>query len=79
MMMIEGKWVKFMKVNMPGRKTGVWSVLTKTDICTLGEVRWFGAWRRYVFFPVPETIYDSDCLHDIADFMAEQMRQWRKK
>lgn len=35
---------------------------------TLGRIRWFGRWRKYAFEPAPNTIFEQDCLRDIAAF-----------
>ena len=41
----------------------------------LGTVAWFSHWRKYVFSPLANTVYDSGCLREIADFCAEQTRE----
>lgn len=49
------------------RKTEVWIVRATRDQAKLGEIRWFGRWRQYAFWPEPETIFNIDCLREIAD------------
>lgn len=34
----------------------------------LGIVKWHPSWRRFAFFPYDETLFEPDCLRDIADF-----------
>jgi hypothetical protein len=51
-----------------GKVTKVWLVLTCSPITELGEVRWFGRWRKYGFFPAPDTVFEQDCLREIAFF-----------
>ena len=36
----------------------------------MGTVSWYGAWRRYAFWPTREigTVFESQCLRDIAAF-----------
>lgn len=48
-------------------KTIIWDVKTKYWE-TLGIVKWFGSWRRYAFFPKADTVFEKDCLRDIANF-----------
>jgi hypothetical protein len=55
-----------------GRKTKVWEVLAVRDRGRLGVVKWFPRWRQYTFFPAAETVYNHDCLHAIAGFVAAQ-------
>lgn len=36
----------------------------------LGDIRWFGRWRQYCFFPQAETVFNVGCLSDINDRLA---------
>ena len=38
----------------------------------LGGIKWWGGWRKYCFFPEQATIFEKDCLRDIADFCEAQ-------
>lgn len=73
------KWVEFSRIDMPGeRKTGVWYVRTKggkkeVGGLLLGRISWWGAWRRYAFFPAADTLFEPTCLRDIAAFIDDQM------
>lgn len=31
----------------------------------LGQIKWYGAWRRYCFYPDESTLFDSSCLAEI--------------
>jgi hypothetical protein len=53
-----------------------WTVASKTGV-VLGEVKWYSAWRRYIFFPNALTCYDADCLLDIVTFLNSQMQCYR--
>ena len=60
----------------PSGKTAIWQVSTAVKDregnphpgVPLGQVKWFGKWRKYSFFPLQETLYEETCLRDIADF-----------
>jgi len=67
------KWLRFEEVENPGKKTSRWLVLAKMDGGTLGQIKWFGAWRQYAFYPEPETIFAGSCFTDIAAFIQEAM------
>lgn len=54
---------------------GVWS---RKSGETLGEIKWFGRWRQYTFFPRPETIFNSECLDDIRSYIKDLMLERRK-
>lgn len=44
------KWLSFALIR-EGDKTNVWLVMTADRAHNLGEVKWFGRWRGYAFFP----------------------------
>lgn len=60
-------------------KTKVWSVDNTNDGSHLGEIKWRGGWRKYVLAIEPDTIWSSDCLRDVVDFMERQMAFRRGK
>jgi len=35
----------------------------------IGNVRWYAAWRQYVYYPAVDTVYSAGCLQDIAEFV----------
>ena len=43
----------------------------------LGEIRWYGQWRRYAFFPNAHTLFEEVCLRQIADFCENETRLYR--
>ena len=67
------KFIAFELVDEQKPKTSVWNVVTKQGDL-LGQVKWFGRWRQYSFFPEFQTIYERQCLRIIADFCEEQTR-----
>lgn len=59
-------------------KTLIWGVVTENNEI-LGQVKWFGRWRKYAFFPKSNTLYEQDCLRDIADFCEDRTKLHRLK
>ena len=59
-------------------KTKVWEVCTKTFLDTIGEIRWYGPWRQYCFFPEDDCTFSGSCLKDIIDFMAAKMEAHKR-
>jgi len=51
-----------------GYVTQVWNVAASDNGEALGQVRWYPSWRRYCFYPKAGTIFDADCLAEIATF-----------
>ena len=73
----DGTHIKFRFGDIPaGRKTCIWNVLTN-DGFVLGQVKWFGRWRRYSFFPTSETVYEQTCLREIAQFIEDRTYEHR--
>ena len=75
------KWIEFRRSAMQAPKTGRWDVVTKEGGAVLGEIAWYGPWRRYCFTPswrVP-TVYEPTCLRDIANFIDAEMAARRKR
>lgn len=52
------------------RLTCIWEVWCEG--AELGVVRWFSRWRRYVFEPSGGTVYEQDCLRQLAEFCERQ-------
>ena len=65
---LEGKYIIFMLAEEKP-KTSIWDVMTKDTAIILGQVKWYGAWRKYAFFPGAEMIFEEQCLGDIIIFM----------
>lgn len=73
------KYLKFNEVgNSPSGKTKIFEVC-KTDGFPLGRIQWHGAWRKYVFEPEAETIFDEECLADVCQELLNRTQQHREK
>ena len=60
------------KLNRPeNRKTDIYCIATIGTNYIIGEIRWWGAWRKYCFFPNEDTVYDNKCMLQIMNFMNE--------
>ena len=63
----------------PSHKTEIWRVVSNKSQATLGEIKWYGAWRRYAFFPRNSTIFDVDCMSQISTKIGELMIKQRQR
>lgn len=59
-------------------KTEIWRIEAKDAGIFLGEVRWFGKWTQYAFFPEPCKVFEKTCLRDIAAFCESMTRGQRQ-
>lgn len=55
----------------PG-KTKRWWIYSKPDGDILGQVKWYGGWRKYVYYNNTVGYSDWDFMRMIADFCEEQ-------
>jgi hypothetical protein len=79
-MPVNSKWIDFHEVPVEARmKTKAWAVTSKSQDSILGEIRWYGPWRQYVFYPKRETLFSCGCLKDIAQFIWEEMARRQGK
>ena len=60
----DSKYLGFNRVKWSG-KTWIVDVISKSSGIPLGEIKWWGPWRQYCFFPGPETLYNPGCLDAI--------------
>jgi hypothetical protein len=66
------RWVYFTETADTG-KTKRWDVHAVQGDIYLGEIRWYGGWRQYVFYPAISTLWNAECLLDVSQFIGEQM------
>lgn len=78
--MTKSRWIYF-ELAHKGEKTCKWHVVSRKNDAVLGEIKWFGRWRQYVFFPVIGTIFNPDCMDHISEFIRTEMatRKERKE
>lgn len=73
----ENDWIYFLE-GPPRPKTRTWFVVKKDAPLKLGEIIWFGHWRRYCFFPSKHTVFEENCLRTIASFCEERTSEHRE-
>ncbi len=72
----ESKWITFeLEIPLKQRKTDIWGVYSKQGHAVLGLVMWYPAWRKYAFYPNKETVFEQDCLRDIAKFIEDKTKE----
>jgi len=64
------------------RKTKVWAVISVGGNSFLGSVKWWPAWRRYVYEPASHIVMDAACLMEVTEFLThetnEQKKTWKR-
>jgi len=73
------KWIRAYAIENGDRKTLIWRVESRdAPYVKLGEVRFYPQWRKYCFFPADRTLFEPDCLRDIAQFCEDKTVEWRQ-
>lgn len=52
-------------------KTKAWACHNNRSDAELGQVKWYGAWRQYCYFPSCPAVYSVSCFEDINDFIRQ--------
>jgi hypothetical protein len=74
------EWIRFdLAPPVAGRKTQQWFVVAIQPGEAIAEIKWYPGWRRYCFFPFDGTLYEQDCLRDIANFCEEQTQLYKSR
>jgi hypothetical protein len=61
-------------------KTNCYEVVERGNIRNvLGLIRWFPRWRKYVFAPCTETVYEETCMGEISEFIVTKTKAHKEK
>lgn len=74
----ESKYLVYHSIILPNRKTPILSVCNKLNE-ELGKIRFYPQWRRFVFYPKEDTLFDSSCLEDILFTINLVQQMWVNK
>lgn len=66
--------IRFERMTLAHKKTNDIKVKNNRTKGTVGWIRWYGGWRKYVFFPEDNHFFDWHCLRMIADRCEEETR-----
>ncbi len=73
------KWIEFkFSHNSESGKTKVWQVIAEDGYVVLGGISWFARWRKYTFMPYAGTVFEQDCLRDIAAFCEAETKKHKE-
>lgn len=61
------------------RKTRIVNVINRSSKAVLGQIKWYGPWRQYCYFPSLHTIYNVDCQNRISAEMAAMTKAHRAR
>lgn len=74
----DSPYIYFKDEEIPAdRKTKIIGVYSKSSSDKLGEIRWWGAWRQYTFFPASASVWNIDCMNSIIAKIKELVDERR--
>jgi hypothetical protein len=72
----ETKYLSFVINYVKGKgKTKVIDIVNNHYHEVIGEIKWFGRWRQYCFFPIAETVWNKTCLDDVQEVIKNLMEE----
>jgi len=73
----ETKYLIFASETLPGRKTKLIHVNSKSSGNELATIEWYGSWRQYCFMPSNEfcTVWNNTCLTDVISVIDILMKE----
>ena len=74
----ESKYFLVSEEIVEGRKTPILHIHSNEGYY-LGDIKWYGAWRKFCFYPVSDTIWDDKCLSELLNFLEQYNKEWRNK
>jgi hypothetical protein len=76
---VETEYLVFKEVPRVGFKTKLVDVRSKSSDAQLGQIRWHGARRQYVFAPNGHCLFNNGCMKDIMSVIDVLMIERRSK
>ncbi len=77
-MRTEYRFIRFVEMENPGRKTRKFNCENRNGGYSLGRVEWECGWRQYCFSPGEATVFSKGCLEDVNDFIGQLMAERKK-
>lgn len=62
-------------VGVNGRLTKIWIVKNSQSDFEIGRIHWHNPWRKYIFSPSDNCIFDTSCMREISDFIEMAMTE----
>jgi hypothetical protein len=74
----QGSFIRFELFSSDQKKTKKWMIWS-ASLNVIGVIKWFGRWRKYCFFPEPETAFEEVCLGEISEFIQMMTQKHKRK
>ena len=77
----KGQYFYIVESYIEKRKTPILDILVEDEDgpFLLGEIKWFGAWRKFCFYPSSDTVWDNKCLQELVNFLNDYNKEYRNR
>ena len=75
--LVDNDYFTILEERLVNRKTPIYHIISKHSKDEIGLIKWYGAWRKYCFFPNSNTIWDNKCLNEILNFLNDKNNKKR--
>ena len=65
------------ETELKNQKTNFYDIVN-TKFERIGSIKWQGSFRKYAFFPVNNTVWDSNCLVAIIEVLDDINKKYRE-
>jgi hypothetical protein len=72
---MENEYLIFKEESSKSGVTKVIGIYAKLSNILLGQIKWYGPWRRYAFFPDAGMVFDNNCLNAVIDEIKRLMEE----
>jgi len=77
---MNGSYVRFEESGSSASgKTKIWMIKNSRSDYEIGRIIWHAPWRKYVFEPAKNCIFDANCMNEIAMFAVEETKKHLNK
>lgn len=76
---VVNKYFSITEEKRENRKTPIYHIISKNSNSEIGIIKWYGAWRKFCFFPNGETIWDTNCLIEVTNFIDDLNEAYRER
>lgn len=74
---VETEYLLFEHIKRRNKATVIVDVTNKNGIY-LGTIRFYPQWRQFIFAPDERTVFNTDCLTQIADVCKVLTEEWKE-
>jgi hypothetical protein len=71
----ESKWMIFVEIQKPNKKTVDVEIYSKSGHDLLGKIQWYSNWRQYCLCTLHGCVFSEGCLDDIKMYIKILMKE----